>query len=98
MDVDDDDPNRALTLDGNAVAGRLLELFGADMTANDAECAHCGSTHMMGEMIAFTHAPGIVLRCPGCGDIMLRVVETPKGVYLDVRGSALIHVAVGSRR
>ena len=97
MDVDDDDPNRALTLDGNALAGKLLDLFGHDMTANDAECAHCGGHHMMGEMIAFTHAPGMVLRCPSCGEVMLTLVETPRGIYLDVRGSAVIHMAAASR-
>ena len=36
------DVNQELMLDANAVAGVLQEIFGVEMTAAPAECAHCG--------------------------------------------------------
>ena len=92
MDSMHDDANAAMVLDGNAVAGLLGEIFGAEMTANDAECASCGRVHAVGAMLAFTQAPGIVLRCPSCEAVMVRVVRTPRGTYMDVRGAAYMRM------
>ena len=92
METETDDINRAMMLDGNAVAGRFVALFGAEMTTNLTECASCGQDHMMGALLAFTHAPGVVLRCPSCEGVMFRLVETPRGVYLDARGAAFIRI------
>ncbi len=80
------DMNRELMLDGNAVAGKLYAIFGTEMTVTQAECVNCGNTSEIGAMLAFTQAPGIVLRCPGCENIMLRIVETDDSYYLDARG------------
>ena len=90
MEIESDDLNHALMLDGNAVAGRLQELFGTEMTTNQTICATCDGAAEMGALLAFTHAPGIVLRCRSCGAVMLRVVETPRGIYLDARGTAVV--------
>ena len=84
----------ALMLDGNAVAGELQVIFGIEMTANHAECANCGTVSFMGGLLAFTHAPGLVLRCPSCEAVMLRLVRTPHGTYLDARGSAYMRLAL----
>lgn len=92
METETEDLNRALMLDGNAVAGRFLAIFGAEMTTNLTECASCGQDHMMGALLAFTHAPGIVLRCPSCEAVMVKLVETPHGVYLDARGAAFVRL------
>ena len=40
----------------------------------------------MGELRAFTQSPGIVLRCPACESVMLRLVQTPQATLLDARG------------
>lgn len=93
MESETDDVTRALMLDGNAVAGRLVALFGAEMTTSLTECASCGQDHMMGALLAFTHAPGVVLRCPSCEAVMLKLVETPYGIYLDSRGAAFVRIA-----
>ncbi|OEO31048.1 hypothetical protein VW23_018340 [Devosia insulae DS-56] len=93
METEADDVNRAMMLDGNAVAGRFAALFGAEMTTSLTECASCGQDHMMGALLAFTHAPGVVLRCPSCEAVMIKLVETPRGVYLDARGAAFVRIA-----
>ncbi len=89
------DVNRALMLDGNAVAGALREIFTVEMTVSMAECAHCGCESQVGALLAFVPGPGIVLRCPKCENVVLRVTRTPDRVYLDARGSAYLCLPVG---
>jgi hypothetical protein len=87
------DMNRELMLDGNATAGVLYELFGVEMTAVPIECAACGNEGEIGELLAFTRGPGIVLRCLKCGGVVLRIVQTPDAVYLDARGAVYLRLA-----
>ena len=75
-------------LDGNAVAGLLQEIFGGEMTANTAVCVNCGNAAQIGAMLAFTQTPGVVLRCPAYKEVMLRLVQPPKGVHFEARGTA----------
>ncbi len=81
-----------LVLDGNAVAGLLYEVFGVEMTTTASECARCGRSGEVGSLLAFTRAPGVVLRCPACGEVILRVVRTPRGTFVDARGAAYLRL------
>lgn len=88
-----DDPGVAAmddVLDGNASAGLLEAAFGVDMTIVPGKCAHCGTVHMVGELRAYMRAPGTVLRCPVCSEVVLRIVETDDATYLDARGAAYL--------
>jgi uncharacterized Zn finger protein len=78
-----------MVLDGNAVAGTLSEIYGDDMTTVLAECASCGQVDHIGGLIAYVHAPGIVLRCTACSTVMIRIVQTPKRTFVDVRGKRI---------
>jgi hypothetical protein len=62
-----------LWLDGNAVAGLLVEALGEDMTAVERRCEHCGDVWALGAYRAYIGA-GVVLRCPGCATPGLRIV------------------------
>jgi hypothetical protein len=84
------DMAHALMLDGNAVAGVLQDIFGVEMTANPAECANCGNVSELGGLMAFTQAPGAVLRCPACEGVVITIVQTPEAIYLDARGAAYV--------
>ncbi len=86
------DMNGQLMLDGNAVAGLLDSLFENEMTTSATECAACGQTAEVGALLAFTQAPGIVLRCPTCESVVMRIVETPNAVYFDARGAAYLRL------
>jgi len=86
------DINRELMLDANATAGLLYEIFGMEMTAEPTECAHCGNEGEIGSLLAFTHGPGIVLRCSTCEQVMIRIVKTPEAIYLDARGAAYLRL------
>jgi predicted RNA-binding Zn-ribbon protein involved in translation (DUF1610 family) len=68
----------ALWLDGNAVAGLLVEALGEDMTAVERRCPDCGLESVIGAYRAYLGA-GVVLRCPGCGSPGLRVVALAEG-------------------
>lgn len=88
------DVNRELMLDANAAAGVLFEIFGVEMTASATECAHCGKSGEIGELLAFTQGPGIILRCSSCENVVLRIVRTPDAIYLDARGAVYLRLAL----
>jgi len=92
MDQAETDRNRDLMLDGNAVAGLLEEIFALEMTASPTECANCGNIGEIGTLLAFTQAPGAVLRCSVCENVMLRIVETPEAIFLDARGAVYLRL------
>lgn len=81
-----DDMGYQLMLDGNAAAGLLREVFAAEMTVSPARCANCGRVHTLGQLLAFGRPMGTVLRCPTCEEVMIRIVERPGDVWVDVRG------------
>lgn len=85
-----------MRLDGNAAGGALREVFAWEMTAALATCAGCGSASMVGALLEYGHAMGVVLRCPQCDAPMLCIVRTPGAVRLDASGTALLVIPVGS--
>jgi uncharacterized protein DUF6510 len=90
------DMNHELMLDANAVAGVLQEIFGTDMTAAPTECANCGQEGEVGTLLAFTRGPGIVLRCPSCENIVVRITQTPAAFYIDARGAVYLRLSRGA--
>jgi hypothetical protein len=87
------DRNHELTLDANAAAGLLHEIFGTEMTDAPTECANCGNEAELGTLIAYTHGPDFVLRCSTCHNIVMRIVDTPGAIYLDARGAVYLRLA-----
>ena len=79
-------------LDGNAAAGALREVFAVDLTAAIGHCAGCGHTGVFAESRLYVDAPGMVARCPGCEDVLLRVVTTPTDTFLDLRGLTYLRI------
>jgi Family of unknown function (DUF6510) len=74
-----------LTLDGNAVAGLLLEVFGTEMTTARGICAGCGATDQVGAVRVY-RAAGYVLRCPHCESVLAKLVTDGTRTWLDLRG------------
>ena len=77
--------NADLVVDGNAVAGVLVELFGEDLTAVVGTCPDCGRTAELATCRAYTHAPGTVLRCSACDGVLLRIARLPSGDRYEAR-------------
>lgn len=72
-------------LDGNALAGQLEELFGTEMTSAPRRCQSCGSVRPIGAHRLYRGA-GLVLRCPVCGDIALRLATLRDRYVVQLEG------------
>jgi hypothetical protein len=77
-------------VDGNALAGPLGEIIGTDLTIAELTCAGCRTTRPLAMMRVFDRAPGLVARCPGCDDVVMRVVHASDRVLIDLRGSLVL--------
>jgi hypothetical protein len=78
--------------DGNALAGPLAEIFAVEMTLAIGRCASCGLAGPIAALRVYQHAPGLVGRCPGCDEVVIRVVRGPDQAWLDLRGSVSIEI------
>jgi Family of unknown function (DUF6510) len=72
-------------LDGNAIAGQLLDVFGAEMTTATGICDHCGSVAQLAEFMVYLPAPGTVVRCRTCESVVM--------VLVDVRGISCVDLS-----
>jgi hypothetical protein len=79
-------------LDGNAMAGDLREIFAVDVTSADFVCVGCGHRAAVATLRLWGPAPGTVARCPGCDDVVLRLVRTPDRIILDARGAVRLEL------
>ena len=86
-----EDPAVGLTVDGSAVGGLLAAVFGREATAIAEQCAHCGTVSMIATMRVYLRGPGVVIRCPACTDVVIRIVETPAGYRVDTAGATHLH-------
>jgi hypothetical protein len=87
-----DDPAVDLTVDANGIGGMLATVFGVDVTASPGQCATCHTVSTVGTMRVYMRGPGVVVRCPACAEIILRIVRTPSSTLLDVSGASWIRI------
>lgn len=74
-------------LDGNAAAGASREIFAFDVTTARVTCRECAAVGQIGEAQVFGGAMGFIFRCTQCDGVVLRIVRTPAGVWLDMQGA-----------
>jgi hypothetical protein len=79
-------------LDGNAIAGQLFDLFGAEMTTAHGRCASCGAVMQMAELTVFLRGPGTVARCRTCESVVLVVVDRRGIACVDLRGLEVLEL------
>jgi len=73
-------------LDGNAIGGLLREVFGAEMTTTMSACGSCGAARQVGELVVYNHAPGTVVRCRSCENILMVFVTMRERTCVDLLG------------
>jgi Family of unknown function (DUF6510) len=79
-------------LDGNAIAGALVDVFGDEMTPAIGVCNGCGASAPMAEFEVYLRAPGVVGRCRSCRNVLL-VLVTIRGITcVDLRGLATLEL------
>jgi hypothetical protein len=74
------------TLDGNAIAGLLRDVFGEEMTTAMGTCAACGASREVATFVVFTRAPGTVARCRACASVLMVLVTIREITCVDLRG------------
>lgn len=77
-------------LDGNAIGGLLLDVFGAEMTAATGTCGSCGAANPVGRLFVYRQAPGTVVRCPACGAVLMVFVRKQGVACVDMMGLATL--------
>jgi hypothetical protein len=80
-------------LDGNAIGGLLLEVFGAEMTNATGVCGHCGAAGELATLVVYLEAPGTVARCRSCDGVLVVIVERRGVNCVDLRGVAALNRA-----
>ena len=80
-----------LSANGNAAAGELSNLFATDVTAAEGQCAHCSAKRRFAEAHLYMRGP-VVARCAVCENVLLRLVNVRKGVFLDMRGMTYLNL------
>jgi Family of unknown function (DUF6510) len=74
------------TLDGNAAAGILQQVFAAEVTTARGTCAGCGQVDALGAVVVYSGGPGMVLRCRQCDSVLVKVATDGERIWLDMRG------------
>ena len=75
-----------IALDGNAIAGDLIEVLGVDLAAASCVCASCGASGFFAEAVVYTRGPGRVARCRACGEVLLVLVRIRGITCVDLGG------------
>jgi hypothetical protein len=81
-DVDD------FALDGNAIGGMMMEVFGSDMTTAVGTCASCGAVAQVAEFAVYMPGLGIVVRCRSCNAVLMVFVRIHEITCVDLEGLA----------
>jgi hypothetical protein len=76
------------TLDGNAIGGMLMEVFGAEMTTAVGTCGSCGAVSQVAELAVYMPGLGTVVRCRGCDAVLMVFVRIHEITCVDLEGLA----------
>ncbi len=66
-------------LDGNAIGGLLIDVFGTEMTAAAGTCGTCRNTGPLAETAVYLRTPGAVVRCRNCCAVLI-VITNVRGM------------------
>ena len=72
--------------DANGVAGLLSEVFAVEVTTVQRRCHSCGAENALGAHRAY-HGAGVVLRCPACSDVAVRIGVREDALVFEWRGT-----------
>ncbi len=79
-------------LDGNAAGGVLGQIFALEMTTAEVICANCEMVGPIGAALVYGMAIGTIIRCPGCGEALIRVAHGPQRYWVDFSGIRLMQL------
>ena len=76
-----------LLLDGNVAACLLQHLFVPDITLAKIRCEACDCTNGIGSLTLYAAPMGAVLKCADCHSVLMRAVDTPHGLWVEMTGA-----------
>lgn len=79
-----------MRLDGNAIGGLLLEIFGSEMTSAETTCAACGAVGPLAETAVYLRGPGTVVRCRRCTSVLMVISHVGGLNCVDLNGLAAL--------
>ena len=82
------DALEAGVVDGNAIGGLLIEVFGTEMTTAVGTCARCGAVGQVAELAVYRPGLGTVARCRSCDNVLMVFVEVRGVTCVDLMGLA----------
>ena len=82
------EPLEDRVLDGNAIGGMLLEVFGAEMTTATGTCGSCGTVGQVAELAVYRPGLGTVVRCRHCDNVLMVFVQVRGITCVDTEGLA----------
>ena len=75
-------------LDGNAIGGLLMEVFGVEMTTAVGTCGSCGAVSQVAELTVYRPGLGTVVRCRSCTSVLMVFVRRHGVTCVDLLGLA----------
>ena len=75
-------------VDGNAIGGLLIEVFGTEMTTATGICGNCGAVSQVAELAVYRPALGTVVRCRECDAMLMTFVQIHGVTCVDLQGLA----------
>jgi hypothetical protein len=72
--------------DGNETAGLLAEYAAAEITTTMRRCQGCQEEYAVGDHRAY-HGAAVVLRCPGCDAVGVRVATVGDQLVVEWSGT-----------
>jgi hypothetical protein len=75
-------------VDGNAIGGLLMEVFGTEMTTATGTCGSCGAASQVAELVVYQPGLGTVVRCRSCEAVLMVFVEVRGITCVDLAGLA----------
>jgi hypothetical protein len=82
------DASESAALDGNAIGGLLIDVFGAEMTTAVGTCASCGAAAQVAEFAVYRPGLGTVVRCRSCDAVLMVFVALHGVTCVDLQGLA----------
>ena len=77
-------------VDGNAIGGLLLEVFGTEMTDAPSVCASCGDARQVAELAVYLRGPGTIVRCRRCDSVLMVFVTIHDRTCVDLMGLVVL--------
>jgi Family of unknown function (DUF6510) len=76
-----------LVFEGNVAARLLQHIFTPDITLAKIRCGSCDCVSGVGSLTLHASPMGAVLKCEDCESDLMRAVDTPRGLWLEITGA-----------